>query len=177
MTPADLTIRRAQPGEEELLSALAARTFREAYGSANSPEDLARHLQQHCSVAYFARRLAEPTSSVLVAETGGAVAGYAELAKGTTPDGVPEPARQLVRFYLEQAWIGRGISGPLMAASVAEARDRGAMHLWLTAWEQALRPIAFYRKCGFRAIGTIGFAVGADLQRDLLLVMDLRGSA
>ncbi len=177
MTPADLIIRQARPGEEALVSALATRTFRDAYGPANSPADLALHIEQHCSVAYFARRLADPASCVLLAETGGAATGYAELARGTTPPGVPEPARQLVRFYLEQAWIGRGVSQRLMAATVAEARGQGADHLWLTVWEQAPRPIAFYGKCGFRPAGTIGFAVGADLQRDILMVLDLRGSA
>lgn len=160
-----------------MLSALATRTFRDAYGPANSPEDVARHLQQHCSVSYFAMRLSEPASTVLVAETGGVVAGYVELAKGTTPAGVPEPARQLVRFYLEQAWIGRGVSGPLMAAAVEEARSRGAETLWLTVWEKAPRPLAFYRKCGFRQAGTVSFTIGTDVQQDLLMVRDLRRPA
>lgn len=173
MTPTDLTIRRAHPGEAGQLAALAERTFVAAYGAANAPDDLARHLQQTCTTAYFTDRLADPGSSVLLAEAGGRAAGYAELAKGETPPGVPEPARQLVRFYLEQEWIGRGISGPLMAAAVEEARNRAAEHLWLTVWEAAPRPIAFYRKCGFRQSGTITFSVGADPQQDLLMVLDL----
>lgn len=173
MTAPALIIRRAHAGEETELAALAERTFVAAYGAANTPEDLALHLQQTCTAEYFARRLAEPASCVLVAEAGGRTAGYAELAQGVTPSRVPEPARQLVRFYLEQEWIGRGIAAPLMAAAVRDGRDRGARSLWLTVWEAAPRPIAFYLKCGFRPSGTITFTVGADPQQDLLMVLDL----
>lgn len=155
------------------LAALAGRTFVAAYGAANTAADLALHLQQTCSVAYFTRRLADAGSAVLLAETAGGMAGYAELAEGMTPAGVPEPARQLVRFYLEQQWIGRGVSAPLMAAAIEEARSRAVEHLWLTVWEAAPRPIAFYKKCGFRQAGTITFTVGADPQRDLLMILDL----
>lgn len=177
MTPTDLIIRRAHPGEKADLAALAERTFVAAYGAANTPANLALHVRQTCTVAYFTRRLADPGSSVLLAETEGGVAGYAELAPGETPPGVPEPARQLVRFYLEQRWIGRGIAAPLMAAAVQEARDRAAEHLWLTVWEAAPRPIAFYTKHGFRRSGAITFTVGADPQRDLLMILNLRGPA
>lgn len=173
MTPTHLTIRQAHAEEAGQLAALAERTFVAAYGAANSPADLALHLQQTCTRAYFTHRLADPGSSVLIAEADRSVAGYAELAKGETPPGVPEPARQLVRFYLEQEWIGRGVSGPLMAAAVEEARSRAAEHLWLTVWEAAPRPIAFYRKCGFRQAGTNTFRVGADPQEDLLMILDL----
>ena len=156
-----------------MLAALAERTFVAAYGAANTPTDLALHLQQTSTVEYFTRRLEEPESSVLLAEVEGVAAGYAELARGETPPGVPEPARQLVRFYLEQRWIGQGIAGPLMAAALRDGRDRGAIYLWLTVWEAAPRPIAFYLKCGFRPAGTIIFTIGTDPQQDLLMVLDL----
>ncbi len=177
MTPPVVTIRRAQPGEAPQLAALAERTFVAAYGPANTPADLALHLLRHCSAGYFTRRLADPDGTVLLAEVDGAIAGYAELARGETPAGVPEPARQLVRFYLEQAWLGRGIAGALMAAAVEEARSRGAVALWLTVWEAAPRPIAFYRKCGFRQAGVVPFTIGADVQQDLLMVRDLQPPA
>ncbi len=173
MTRTDLTIRRAQAGEETALAALAERTFVAAYGAANTPADLTLHLQQTCTVEYFARRLTEAASSVLVVEAGDRMAGYAELSPGVTPPAVPEPARQLVRFYLEQEWIGRGIAAPLMAAAIRDGRDRGARYLWLTVWEAAPRPIAFYRKSGFRQAGTITFTIGTDPQQDLLMVLDL----
>ncbi len=177
MTPPAVAVRRAEPGEASHLAALAERTFVAAYGPANTPADLALHLVRYCSTAYFAQRLAEPEGAVLLAEVDGVVAGYAELARGQTPGAVPEPARQLVRFYLEQAWIGRGVSGPLMAAAVEEARGRGAVSLWLTVWEAAPRPIAFYLKCGFRQAGMVSFTIGADVQQDFLMVRDLHPPA
>jgi GNAT superfamily N-acetyltransferase len=151
VTPPGFIIRRAQTLEAHDVAALAGRTFVAAYGASNTPADVALHLSQHCSTAYFERRLADPLTT-----------------------GVHPPARQLVRFYLEQSWIGRGVSGPLMVAAIEEARSRGAEALWLTVWEAAPRPIAFYLKCGFRSAGTIPFRIGTDVQRDLLMVRDLR---
>lgn len=168
-----LLIRPARTGEAAELAALAERTFVAAYGAANTAENLRLHLQRTCTPEYFTDRLTDPGTTILRADIAGTLAGYAELSPGDTPPAVPQPARQLVRFYLEQQWIGRGVSGPLMAAALREARERGARHLWLTVWEAAPRPIAFYRKCGFRQAGTITFCIGTDPQRDLLMVRDL----
>ena len=61
----------------------------------------------------------------------------------------------------------------LMAASLAAARELGATHVWLGVWERNPRAIAFYRKSGFREVGTQYFQLGSDRQRDLVVMREV----
>lgn len=163
-------VRRALAGEAEAVACLAARTFAEAFGADNTPEDLVLHLETHCSPAALERELVDPDWTTLVGESAGALVGYVQLCAGSPPgDRTSGPWRQLYRLYLERDWRGSGLAGRLMAAALDEARLRGARYLWLTTWDRNQRALSFYRKCGFEVIGTTTFTVGHDRQHDLVL--------
>ncbi len=168
--PAALVIRRGQASDAAMLSDLAARTFRDAFGAQNTPENLARHLASHYSLALQSAELMDASMTTLIAEVGRAPAGFAQIVIRTPPPDLPgDGGLFLSRFYLEQAWIGRGIAQVLMARVVDEARMRGAEYLWLTVWEENPRAIAFYQRCGFVEAGRTIFVVGLDPQTDLLM--------
>src|SRR5512143_3553420 len=106
------------------------RTFCDAFGGANRPEDLATHIARSYSAEIQARELADPDLTVLVADAGGTLAGYAQLRTGEVPPEVTGAAPlQLWRFYLDRAWHGQGLAQVLMAAAAREARARGARTL------------------------------------------------
>lgn len=177
-TPSDPRIRQATPGDSDAVAVLAARTFRDAYGSGLSPEDLLRHLEAHCSPAALRHQLALPGAVTLVAAVEQTDVGYAQLEPGPVPPEVQDPtAIHLTRFYLEQAWIGRGIAQLLMERIRAEALARGHATLWLTVWQKAPRPIAFYQRWGFRQVGVAEFVIGADVQLDWLMACPLTPSS
>jgi ribosomal protein S18 acetylase RimI-like enzyme len=175
-TPAVL-IRSARPDDVEALAALAARTFRDAFGSQNDPTDLALHVARHYSPDRMAAEIADPATTTLLAVVDDQLAGYAQLfdrpAPVAPPVGVTGPGRMLHRFYFDQAWVGRGLAQPLMAAVKADAIGRGAAFLWLTVWERNPRAIAFYRKSGFRVVGSTTFEVGNDRQQDWVMTCPL----
>lgn len=172
MIPAGLLIRPARAGEAAELAGLMERTFRDAFGTQNRPEDLAAHVARSYGLEHQRRELTDPTVLTLVAEIDAALCGYAQLRDSPAPPAaVPGPAPlQLWRFYLDQAWIGRGVAQPLMEAVKQAARVRGAGTLWLGVWEENPRGIAFYRKAGFAVVGRFLFHVGDDAQHDLIMV-------
>jgi tRNA (guanine37-N1)-methyltransferase len=63
-----------------------------------------------------------------------------------------------------------------MAACAAEARRRGADALWLAVWQQAARPLAFYRRQGFAIVGTTTFAFGDRVDADYVMARSLAAS-
>jgi ribosomal protein S18 acetylase RimI-like enzyme len=77
--------------------------------------------------------------------------------------------RELVRIYVDQALIGRGVGAVLMQASLDEARRMGCDAMWLGVWERNERAQAFYRRWGFEVAGTQPFQLGADPQTDLVM--------
>lgn len=164
------TIRRATPSDAAVLAELAARTFRQAFGAANRPEDLELHLRTRYGTAQQEAELRDPAMTSFLVEQDGEAIGYAQVRSGPAPACVTgaEPI-ELFRFYLDQVWKGRGIAGPLMDTVIAEARSRQAGLIWLGVWEKNPRAIAFYGKCGFVDVGWQSFMVGTDLQRDRVL--------
>ncbi|MDH4130725.1 MAG: GNAT family N-acetyltransferase [Gemmatimonadota bacterium] len=163
-------VRRALSGDADPVASLAARTFADAFGTDNTPEDLRLHLEAHCSPAALCRQLADPEWATLLGESSGALCGYAQLCAGSPPGvGVPGPYRQLYRLYVERAFWGSGLASQLLDAALDEARARSARHIWLTTWDRNQRALGFYRKRGFEVIGTTTFTVGNDPQHDLVL--------
>ena len=169
-----LTVRPARVPDAPWLAALAERTFRETYTALNTPEDMERYVAEHFSPTLQRNELSNPRMITLVAEDAGRAAGYAQLARGPAPPTVagPEPM-EVVRFYVDRPWHGRGLAQTLMEAAVDAARSAGARTLWLGVWELNARAIAFYRKCGFVEAGAQVFVLGADRQLDLVLARPL----
>jgi ribosomal protein S18 acetylase RimI-like enzyme len=169
-----VTIRHASAADAAALSALAERTFRDTFAAVNSAENMAAHVAAAYGVD---KQLAEIESThirTLLADIDGAAAGYAQLRSGHAPDCVrAEHAVELWRFYVDRAWIGRGVAPPLMQAVFAEARGLGGATLWLGVWEHNPRAIAFYRKCGFVEAGAHVFQLGADAQTDVIMQRSL----
>jgi len=169
-----VAIRQAGASDAPWLAALAERTFRETYTAHNTAEDMERYVAGHFGPALQAAQLSDPRTITLVAEDGGRAAGYAQLARGPAPAAVAGPApMEVVRFYVDRPWHGRGMAQTLMGTVVDFARTAGARTLWLGVWERNERAIAFYRKRGFMDVGTQIFVLGADQQRDLVLARPL----
>ena len=166
----EVTIRRANSDDAKLLAELGARTFEQTFAADNTGEDMASYLALHFSVAQQTAELAHPASTFLIAEVDGHTAGYAKLHAGDPPNEI-EGAKpiELVRLYVSQEWLGRGVGEVLMRACVDESRSAGHETLWLGVWERNARAQAFYRKWDFRAVGEHIFQLGADRQRDILM--------
>jgi ribosomal protein S18 acetylase RimI-like enzyme len=170
-----VTIRRASAGDAAMLSAFGARTFFEAFASDNTPEDMEQHLRSAWRPELQSAEIADPLLDTLLAcDASGAPAGFAQLRAGHAPAGVAtRHAIELKRFYVDRPWQGRGLARQLMDAVIARALERGALELWLGVWERNQRAQAFYRKCGFRQVGTQIFVVGKDPQTDHVMLREL----
>ena len=175
--PAGLTIRRATPADAPAVAELALRTFMDAFGADSDPHDLALHTARAYGVPQQSAELAHPGIATLVAEAGGRPAAYAQLRRGTPPSCVPDAdAVEVARFYVDQAWHGRGIAQRLMQAALSQAREMGARTVWLLVYEHNHRALAFYGKEGFRDVGRHGFLFGNTLELDRVLVRTLDAS-
>jgi diamine N-acetyltransferase len=170
----DLTIRRGVPADARRLADLAASTFRETFAVENRPEDMALHVSRAYGLSQQEAELANPEMTTVLAEVDGQLAGYAQLRAHAVPDCVRGiTPLELWRFYVAAPWHGRGIAHALMQGVEMEARAREAQTLWLGVWERNERAKSFYRKCGFRDVGSQVFVLGTDAQTDRIMVRSL----
>jgi diamine N-acetyltransferase len=174
-------IRVAEPGDAKQLAALGAVLFRQTYEATHPEPTLSEYLGNSFSVSSLARTLEDPASTILVVEADGSWIGYAELHEGppTAPTTVLTRAlpgaasMEIVRFYVDRAWHGRGVAHDLMVACEARARTSDCDVLWLQAWQQAAQALRFYSKEGFDVYGTAVFNFGERADGDLILARGL----
>jgi ribosomal protein S18 acetylase RimI-like enzyme len=166
------SIRRAERADAALLSTLGERLFRAAFGASNTDEDMQLYVQSAFSAKRQERELADAaTRTWLVEVESGAEIGYAMVRLGAPgADFDAKNTVENVRFYVDTAFHGRGVASALMNTCIEQAREWGCDQLWLGVWDKNARAIAFYKKSGFRVVGTQRFRLGNDRQRDFVMV-------
>lgn len=169
------TIRRAGPADAEALAAFGERTFREAFGPANTQANTDQYVRGAYGHAVQSAQLVDPTVRTLVAvDAEGGLTGYAQVRVGrNNPAGVNGLACELWRFYVDRPWHGQGLAAQLMSAVRGLARELGFRAIWLAVWEHNPRARAFYTREGFQLVGSQPFQLGEDLQTDLVMFMPL----
>lgn len=172
-----MQFRKAESADLADLSALAQRTFRDAFAEFNTEKDMREHCAIHFGVSSFAEILADLRKSIVLAEQGQAPVAYAQLHLGESWSSVQavKPA-ELHRFYVLEDWHGKGLAGEFLKHLAGVCRQSGADVLWLGVWEKNSRAIKFYEKNGFVVVGHKEFLLGQDRQRDLVMALDLSRS-
>jgi GNAT superfamily N-acetyltransferase len=170
LQPTEATIRRALRSDAARLAEFGARTFSETFGPDNTTENMALHLARTFGIAQQTAEIDDPCMTTIIAESEGQIAAFAQLRAGPAPESVVGSSPiELLRFYVDRPWHGRGLARAMMAAVDQDATRRGAKAIWLCVWERNERAKAFYRKCGYVDVGTKVFVLGTDRQTDRVL--------
>jgi diamine N-acetyltransferase len=168
------TIRPATSNDVPALSALAKRTWSEAFGSSVSLEQEAAELEETRSEAYYIRALRERT--ILVAEEDGVLVGYVEFGDVDIPEvDVRLGNQELHRIYVAAEVQGRGLGRRLMNAALEHPRLADASRIYLQVWERNERAMRLYESLGFETVGTTRFRIGSgEVVEDLVMRLDRR---
>ncbi|MEZ5287028.1 MAG: GNAT family N-acetyltransferase [Vicinamibacterales bacterium] len=169
-----MIVRTATPQDAAALAAFGRRVFHDTFAPDNRPDDLAAYLEGAYSPERQLAEIEDVSVNTLLLEIDGALAAFAQVRAAEAPAGVEgtHPI-ELWRFYVDPAWHGRGVAAALMDTVLDAARRREARTLWLGVWERNTRAQAFYRKQGFAVAGSHIFMLGADAQRDLIMLRSL----
>jgi ribosomal protein S18 acetylase RimI-like enzyme len=171
---AEVVIRRATIDDAEVLSVLGALLFEQAFGAANTPEDMRAFLTSTFSPAAQRAEIRDSERATFVAESNGVAIGYAVLRCDRRGDGVVgERPVEVHRIYVDREWHGRRVGEALMTACVEQARVWDGDVLWLGVWQENPRAISFYTRSGFDKVGVQSFLLGTDLQQDFVMARRL----
>jgi len=166
----DLNLRPAKPDDAAMLAEFAELSFRDAFESVNTPQDIELYVADAFAFETLQQILLDSDVETVICLAGNELAGYVELWSTPGPDCIAEQdLLEIRRLYVGKSWQGRGVAQELLAAAKAAAQRRHARALWLGVWEHNPRAVGFYRKCGFVAVGTHPFVLGTDQQTDLVM--------
>lgn len=160
--------------DAKMLSELGAKSFYDTFAKDNTPENIEAYLKKSFSPEIQFKELSTPNVIFLIAESDGVPIGYAQLILNSKDETIKyKKPIEIRRIYVLQTYLGKGVGKELMLVAIGEARQKGCDCIWLGVWEKNLRAIEFYKKWGFRQVGTHKFFVGADLQNDFVMELVL----
>jgi ribosomal protein S18 acetylase RimI-like enzyme len=170
---AGFTVRRCTTDDATTIASLGARLFSQAYGPTHPEPELSRYLARSFGADEIAKALANEDVAIFVAEgESGTPIGYAllQMTRPPFPEGVAgERPWEIYRFYVDADWHGRGVAQELMRNCLEETRSRRGDVVWLQAWQQASRALAFYQRAAFRIVGQAHFHFGDRVDDDYVL--------
>ena len=158
------------------MASLGARLFAETYGPTHPEPELSRYLERSFSVEGVRDAISDDDVSMLVVEDlSGLPVAYAYLRATSEPPTGVDGRRpfEIVRFYVDAAYQGRGVGAALMEACLRDAIDRGAGVVWLQVWKEAPWAIGFYRRMGFSVVGSAPFYFGDRVGDDHIMARPL----
>jgi diamine N-acetyltransferase len=162
-------VRRGRVADAAPLAAFAERVFRATFGPSNTAADMDLHAAATFGETLQREELESADTTTLLAEVDETLAAFAQLREGAGRLGAAR-GLEILRFYVDAPWHGRGVAQVLMARVLDVAGERECDAVWLGVWERNARAIAFYEKYGFRVVGEQPFMLGLDRQRDLVMV-------
>jgi diamine N-acetyltransferase len=129
---------------------------------------------QHTDLQNLEALLATSEGLVYVAQSQGSVVGFFVLQLQAHP---AVPARnpiQLWQLYVLPSFHGTGVAAQLMDAVLGHARSQEHDVVWLGVSEHNERGMAFYRKRGFKAVGSHTVGSGEHSHHDVVMSYLLR---
>lgn len=164
-----LTIRRASEKDIAVLTDLSRKTFEEAFGDQNDPEDMRTYLGDSFSMAQITQELSDPETTFLLAYHQDTLVGYAKIQGGPAPDCIrDDKAIQLSRVYIISHHMGRGFGSQLIQACMDESLQQRYTSIWLGVWEVNVDARRLYERLGFVRAGAKKFILGTDVQQDVV---------
>lgn len=153
------TVLRDATAEDALvLGVLGTQVFLDTYATRGIRPLLAREVREHFSTRALAALLAQASTRFVLAEREGHLIGFAQLGFGAQQPLVrAEPVAELQRLYVQQGFKGQGVGKALVAAAAARAAAWGAQALWLTAWVGNQQALDWYRRQGWRELGSTDY--------------------
>jgi diamine N-acetyltransferase len=154
----DMVLRDATPDDALVIGVLGSQVFLDTYATSGIRPLLAREVLENFSTEAVATLLVQRRSRFVLAEREGHLIGYAQLAFGARQALVAaEPAVELQRLYVQARFNGRGVGKALVGAAAERAAGWGAQALWLTAWVGNEHALAWYRRQGWRELGSTDY--------------------
>jgi diamine N-acetyltransferase len=167
-----IEISPAASADSEALTALARKTYSDAFGASMHPADLKAHLDRHLSLSRVRQMLA--IDAFLVARQDESLIGFVQFGavQGESERQFPPGAIELRRLYVLAEHQNCGLGARLMEAALGVIDSKGVPAVILDVWEDNDGAKRFYERYGFSVCGERPFHVesGASAGVDLLMI-------
>jgi ribosomal protein S18 acetylase RimI-like enzyme len=166
-----ISIRPAGIKDSEIIADIGSRSFQDAFGSRNSPEDMQKYLLEKFSIENIKKEISDINANFFIAYYQEIPAGYLKLIKSEVPIEIKTGnSLELQRIYVLKEYYDKKIGKELMQLCIKYAKENNFESVWLGVWQLNNKAVEFYKRWGFKISGTRSFKLGDDIKNDYLMV-------
>ena len=170
-----ITIRRATATDAIHIALLGRITYTESHGEyIEEKKDLLKFYNEHYSVSKIREELNDVENLFWIVFSDELPIGFAKLTINNHFAKVSETKScKLQRLYILNDFIGLKIGTDLQEIILKTATDLKFKSIWLTAYYKNEKAVHFYKKYGFKQVGSIDFFVGKKNYENLVFIKNL----
>jgi ribosomal protein S18 acetylase RimI-like enzyme len=169
-----ITIRQATQTDAVSLANFAEHAFRETFSDENLIADMDMYCLENFASKIQEQEILDSNVVTFLAEVNGKLVGFAQLVLESAVSFIKSHRpSQLHRLYVSTEQHGHGLAHKIIQEVLHTASDANSDFIWLGVWEQNPKAIKFYKKYGFRVVGSHVFKLGLDPQLDLIMVTEV----
>ena len=168
----EIIMRRITLKDVPALSFIAKKTFYDTFTGTCTEDDMNDFLEKFYNENTLANEVANTAMEYFFAELDGEIIGYILFSNDieTFAEIHGSTALELKRFYVVDAFHGKGIAQQMMQFFLDHAISQGYDTVFLGVWEHNLKAQKFYRKYGFvKTSHTHDFPIGNTPQTDVYM--------
>lgn len=175
---ATLELRDAGPDFAADLVELWTLTFREAYASAHSDDDIRAYCATNFTRDAARAALSDERTLCRIAVADGAPVGFFIVVHRACPAPLDGTSSELKQIYVRASVYGSGVGRALLGDAIERVRARQRSWIWLAVSDRNARAQAFYRRQSFAPVGAGPvLVVGADRLTSTLMARKLSPAA
>lgn len=170
-----IEIRRATVADAIHIALLGRITYTESHGDyIENKKDLLDFYDKNYAVSNIKKELNDPENIFWIVFSDKLPVGFAKLRLNENHSNLKDNNFcKLQRLYILNDFIALKIGSQLQDIILQEANDLNYKTIWLTVYYKNTKGIKFYKKYGFKEIGSIDFYVGNTNYENLIFSKEL----
>jgi diamine N-acetyltransferase len=155
-----IIIQRAVHADALLLADIGRKTFIESHGHSAPAPDIDGYVSHKYNVRFIEEELNDAENIYHIIYYNGLAAGFSKIILNNPYPLIEAPAvTKLEKIYLLKEFHDLKLGLTLLEFVIGLSKQGNQMGMWLYVWLENERAFTFYRKNGFKIIGSAGFKI------------------
>jgi ribosomal protein S18 acetylase RimI-like enzyme len=162
-------IRVATAADASNLAALSIQVWLHTYAKQGLRNALSDYVLAEFTPQRLGASVADENQVLLVYEENAHLIGYLRLNLDSPSPADPEARVEMVRLYVQEHFLGRGIGSALLKHMYAHCREHGIPDVWLAVNHENTKAIGFYERHRFERTGSTFFHLENEQHENFIL--------
>jgi len=152
------SIVKANEKDIKLLADIGRVSFIESHGSSASEADINKYVNEKYTYEVFKEEISYPENNYHIIYHNEQPAGFSNMNFNVKHSNIQmKNVTKLDRIYLLKEFYGLKLGYELFTFNVELSQENGQAGMWLFVWKENHRAVNFYKKTGFKIIGSHDF--------------------